>query len=90
LRPTTHLNQPNGFGFEFLPEPSLRLAHEMLLFPSEELSAFPGQVQATPKSCCGWSNRKADIQAVPWMVSVGALLAPSMPTVSGETLYCTD
>ena len=24
------------------------------------------------------------------LVSVGALLAPSMPTVSGETLYCTD
>ncbi|MFC0195133.1 hypothetical protein, partial [Aureimonas pseudogalii] len=26
-------------------EPALRLAHEMLLFPSEELSTFPGQVQ---------------------------------------------
>jgi hypothetical protein len=45
LRPTTHLNQPNGFGRKFLPEPSLRLAHEMLLFPSEELSTFPRQVQ---------------------------------------------
>src|ERR1700689_399755 len=46
LRPTTHLNQPNGFGRKFLPEPSLRLAHEMLLFPSEELSTFPRQVQS--------------------------------------------
>src|ERR1700684_1626484 len=45
LRPTTHLNHPNGFGRKFLPEPSLRLAHEMLLFPSEELSTFPRQVQ---------------------------------------------
>jgi hypothetical protein len=44
LRPTTHLNQPSGFGRKFLPEPSLRLAHEMLLFPSEELSTLPGQV----------------------------------------------
>src|SRR5208282_5368814 len=46
LRPTTHLNQPNGFGFKFLPEPSLRLAHQMLLFPSEELSTFSGQVHS--------------------------------------------
>ena len=30
------------------------------------------------------------MRAVAWLVSVGALLAPSMPAVSGETLYCTD
>src|ERR1700684_92758 len=32
LRPTTHLNQPNGFGGKFLPEPSLRLAHKCSSF----------------------------------------------------------
>jgi hypothetical protein len=45
-------NYPNGFGRKFLPEPSLRLAHEMLLFPSEELSTFPRQVHS-PKQTNG-------------------------------------
>jgi hypothetical protein len=30
------------------------------------------------------------MRAVAWLVSVGALLAPSMLPASGETLYCTD
>ena len=30
------------------------------------------------------------MRAVAWLVSVRTLLAPSMPAVSGETLYCTD
>jgi hypothetical protein len=40
-RSTTHLNQPNGFGPKFLPEPSLRLAHEMLLFSFRRALHFP-------------------------------------------------
>jgi NAD(P)-dependent dehydrogenase (short-subunit alcohol dehydrogenase family) len=32
---------------------ALRLANEMLLFPSEELSTFPRQVQSNPSHYCG-------------------------------------
>src|ERR1700689_1223560 len=60
LRPTPHLNQPNRFGFKFLPEPSLRLAHEMLLFPSEELSTSPRQVHHDPGPGARSSGRPAD------------------------------
>lgn len=38
----------NSLRLKLLAEPALRLAHEMLLFPSEELSTFPGQVQSGP------------------------------------------
>jgi hypothetical protein len=63
LRPTTHLNHPNGFGRKFLPEPSLRLAHEMLLFPSEELSTFPRQVHINVARAM-WEQLACELLAV--------------------------
>ncbi|WP_293809529.1 hypothetical protein, partial [uncultured Bosea sp.] len=44
------LNQTNGLRLEFLPQPALPLAHEMLLLPSEELSSLPGQVHSASSS----------------------------------------
>jgi hypothetical protein len=35
-------------------------------------------------------EQEGHMRAVAWLVSVGALLAPSMLPASGETLYCTD
>lgn len=45
LRPAARLDQTNGLRLEVLAEPALRFSHEMLSFPSEELSTFLGQVQ---------------------------------------------
>lgn len=44
LRPAARLDQTSDLRLELLAEPALRFAHEMLPFPSEELSTFPGQV----------------------------------------------
>ncbi|WP_293811501.1 hypothetical protein, partial [uncultured Bosea sp.] len=46
LGAAARLNQTNGLRLEFLPQPALPLAHEMLLLPSEELSSLLGQVQS--------------------------------------------
>jgi hypothetical protein len=60
VEPTTHLNQPNGFGRKFLPEPSLRLAHEMLLFPSEGSGAngriWPAMMSAELPEGWAWAS----------------------------------
>ena len=70
------LNQPNGFGRKFLPEPSLRLAHEMLLFPSEELSTFPRQVHITLQSTLNGNPNGALSE---WCVDIFNPLQPAAP-----------
>src|SRR5271170_555213 len=46
LRSPARLDEPDGLSLEIPREPTVRLAHEMLLFPSEEPSTFQRQVQS--------------------------------------------
>src|SRR5271166_4073252 len=50
LRPTARLDKADGLLRKLLREPSLRLAHEALLFLSKELSTFLRQVHTRPTS----------------------------------------
>jgi hypothetical protein len=47
LRSPTRLDQTHGLRLEFLAEPAMRLAHEMLLLPSEKLPSVARQVHVT-------------------------------------------
>ena len=52
------------------------------------LRAMRGRGESHTEVILRLVEQEAHMRAVAWLVSVGALLAPSMPTVSGETLYC--
>ncbi len=52
LRAPARLYQTDGLSLEFLPEPALRLAHEMLLFPQKS-SPLPGVRSSLP---CLWPH----------------------------------
>jgi hypothetical protein len=69
LREAARLNQTHGLRLKFLPEPALRLAHEMLLLPSEELPSFARQVQIRLRAI-GGERQQGDGLRLP-----GALIA---------------
>src|ERR1700722_3376906 len=57
LRSPARLDEPDRFSLEIPSKPTMQLAHEMLLFPSEELSTFRRQGQ-TP--ACKRPARQGD------------------------------